>query len=140
MFVWLRMLLRRWLFGFVQRIAATEDAKIMATTTLRGLLHWQPAIEPRHFKMAQPLYEDLGYSRCEAHITQHRNIIIITGRFRSGSTFLWNIFRHIEGMTAYYEPFNERRWFDPRLRGDRVDQKHKYVEDYWREYDGLEML
>ena len=140
MFVRSRTRLRRGLFRFVQRIAATEDAKVMATNTLRGLLHWQPAIDPGHFKMAQPWYEDLGHSGREAQSAQHRNTIIITGRFRSGSTFLWNIFRHIEGMTAYYEPFNERRWFDPLRRGDRLDQTHKHVEDYWREYDGLDML
>jgi hypothetical protein len=140
MFDWSRMMLRQWLFRFLQRIAATQDTKIMATDTLRGLLHWQPDIDPRYFKMAQPLYEDLGHSRREAQLAQHRDAIIITGRFRSGSTFLWNIFRHIEGMTTYYEPFNERRWFDSLARGDRLDQTHKHVEDYWREYDGLEML
>jgi hypothetical protein len=133
-------MLRRWLFQLVQRIAATEDAKSMAANTLRGLLHWQPEIDPRHFKMAQPLYEGLGQSRREERLAQHRNAIIITGRFRSGTTFLWNIFRHIEGMTAYYEPFNERRWFDPLSRGERVDQTHKHVENYWYEYDGLAML
>ena len=140
MFVGLRTMLRRGLFQFVQRIATTEDAKVMATNTLRGLLHWQPDIDPSRFKMAQPLYDDLGHSHRAAQTGRHRNAIIITGRFRSGSTFLWNIFRHIEGMTAYYEPFNERRWFDPCTRGDRLDQTHKHVEDYWREYDGLDML
>ena len=43
---------------------------------------------------------------------RRRPPIFITARFRTGSTLLWNIFRHIEGCTAYYEPFNERRWFD----------------------------
>jgi hypothetical protein len=90
--------------------------------------------------MAQPLYEELGQSRGDEQIVRHRNAIIITGRFRSGTTFLWNIFRHIDGMTAYYEPFNERQWFDPLMRGDRIDHTHKHVDDYWREYDGLEML
>ena len=39
--------------------------------------------------------------------------------------------------TAYYEPLNERRWFDPSIRGDRIDETHIGVDDYWREYDGL---
>src|SRR5262245_11398537 len=98
MFLWSRMRLRRVFFHFLQRVAATEDAKVMATDTLRGLLRWQPAIDPKHFKMAQPLYEELGQHHCEAQVAQPRNAIIITGRFRSGSTFLWNIFRHIENM------------------------------------------
>ncbi len=66
--------------------------------------------------------------------------IIITGRFRSGSTLLWNIFRDIPGCTAYYEPFNERRWFDASCRGDGVDGTHQGVSDYWREYQGFEDL
>lgn len=66
--------------------------------------------------------------------------IFITARFRSGSTLLWNLFRGIPGTTAYYEPFNERRWFDPSHRGGRVDASHLGVDDYWREYEGLESL
>jgi hypothetical protein len=46
----------------------------------------------------------------------------------------------VQGCTAYYEPFNERRWFDPTTRGRRVDQTHRGVEDYWKEYAGLEDL
>jgi hypothetical protein len=66
--------------------------------------------------------------------------IFITGRFRSGSTLLWNIFRNIEGCTAYYEPFNERRWFDQSGRGEQVDNTHLGVTDYWNEYNGLDRL
>jgi len=63
--------------------------------------------------------------------------VFITARFRSGSTLLCNLFRQVDACTAYYEPFNERRWFDPSVRGNRVDPTHRDVEDYWREYDAL---
>ncbi len=66
--------------------------------------------------------------------------IFISSRFRSGSTFLWNIFRHLENCTAYYEPFNERQWFDSSKRGDRVDNTHRGVENYWEEYQGMDDL
>ena len=66
--------------------------------------------------------------------------IFITGRFRSGSTLLWNLFRHIEGITSYYEPFNERRWFDEATRGERIDPTHRHVTEYWSEYVGLTEL
>lgn len=66
--------------------------------------------------------------------------IFITARFRTGSTLLWNLFRHLPATTAYYEPFNERRWFDRDKRGTYVDPKHLNVSDYWREYDGLDEL
>ena len=63
--------------------------------------------------------------------------IFITGRFRSGSTLLWNIFRNLDGHTAYYEPFNERRWFDMEQRGQHTDNTHRGVSEYWSEYTGL---
>lgn len=63
--------------------------------------------------------------------------VFITARFRSGSTLLWQLFRAIPTATAFYEPHNERRWFDPATRGGRVDQTHLGVDDYWREYDGM---
>jgi len=63
--------------------------------------------------------------------------IFISGRFRSGSTLVWNLFRHVPGCHAYYEQLNERRWFDPGRRGDRVDATHLGVDDYWREYEGV---
>ena len=33
--------------------------------------------------------------------------IFLTGRFRSGTTVLWNIFNAQDGYTAYYEPLND---------------------------------
>lgn len=66
--------------------------------------------------------------------------VFITARFRTGSTLLWNLFRHVGGCTAYYEPLNERRWFDPAARGDRMDRTHLGAEEYWREYEGLSHL
>ena len=66
--------------------------------------------------------------------------MIITARFRSGSTLLWNLFRALKSCTAYYEPFNERRWFDPVAHGSHTDPTHRGVDDYWKEYEGLEEL
>ena len=61
--------------------------------------------------------------------------IFITGRFRSGSTFLWQLFRHIDGITAYYEPLNENRWFLERRY--KTDPTHLGVSNYAEEYRGL---
>lgn len=73
-------------------------------------------------------------------IIDNNNVTFITGRFRSGSTLLWNILRDVPDTTSYYEPFNERRWFDTDKRGKGIDSTHLGVEDYWREYDGLDFL
>jgi hypothetical protein len=35
--------------------------------------------------------------------------VFVTGRFRSGSTLMWSLFRNVPGCTAFYEPLNERR-------------------------------
>lgn len=67
-------------------------------------------------------------------------VIFITGRFRSGSTLMWNLFRHAESCTSYYEPFNERQWFCKKTRGDRLDLSHQKVTEYWSEYDSLPEL
>lgn len=73
-------------------------------------------------------------------VAERDDIVFISSRFRSGSTVFWNLFRQLDGYTAYYEPFNERKWFDPDLRGERVDSTHRGVATYWDEYDGLEIL
>lgn len=66
-----------------------------------------------------------------------RGPIFATGRFRAGTTLLWTLLRHAGDTTAYYEPFNPRRWFDPATRGDRVDPSHRGVDRYWSEYVDL---
>jgi hypothetical protein len=66
--------------------------------------------------------------------------IFITARFRSGSTLLWQIFQRLEGFTAYYEPLNERRWFNPKYRGNSVDESHRGTTDYAENYENLEFL
>lgn len=82
-------------------------------------------------------YAGLGEAASGDH---DKPAIFITGRFRSGSTLLWNLFRQLDGCTAYYEPFNERQWFNPVLRGEGVDKTHRGVDDYWREYESMEQL
>jgi hypothetical protein len=68
------------------------------------------------------------------------DIVFVSSRYRSGSTLLWNIFRQLPNCTSYYEPFNERRWFDSNTRGDITDSTHRGVQDYWAEYNNLSEL
>jgi hypothetical protein len=82
-------------------------------------------------------YKDLGRADTDE---ASRRPIFVTARFRSGSTLLWNVFRHVPECRAFYEPLNERRWFDPSSRGNQVDGTHRGVSDYWREYEGLTYL
>lgn len=66
--------------------------------------------------------------------------VFVTSRFRSGSTLLWQSLDRLQGITAYYEPLNERRWFDPDVRGRDVDASHRGTTSYSRHYDGLHEL
>jgi hypothetical protein len=88
-------------------------------------------------ELADQPYADLPTPASTSSASTRSDIVFITARFRSGSTLLWNLFRQVPGVTAYYEPFNERKWFDPATRGNRIDSTHRQVESYWREYDGL---
>lgn len=80
-----------------------------------------------------------GYdlARAEAPQPVLPSPVFITARFRSGSTFLWQLFRAIEGVTAYYEPLNERRWFLHPERSAASDPSHRGVNSYGLEYAGM---
>ena len=124
----------------LRKVSQTSDAKGMVADILDGLLH-SSARTLLQGGGGQPIpYSDLG--EWGGHVpTAHRSdIVFITGRFRSGSTLLWNLFRQMDNCTAYYEPFNERRWFDSSARGNRMDATHRGVSDYWKEYDGLQAI
>lgn len=89
---------------------------------------------------ALPDYQEPGYvPRWKSEVAP-RSPVFISARFRSGSTLLWQCFHRLEGFTAYYEPFNDRQWFDPKRRGNQVDTSHRGVDDYASNYDNLEHL
>lgn len=100
----------------------------------------------RHCAQPLPVLDNLvsPYSSMPSKLvsaaSERDDIVFITSRFRSGSTLLWNLFRQTTNCTAYYEPFNERQWFNEKMRGDNVDNTHRGVNDYWAEYDGLNQL
>jgi Sulfotransferase family len=134
---WIRRPLCKFLFSFLGKIADTDEAKAIAVTTLKGLLNRDQGLLASQTGQTEPPYPDLGGTVNQARTCDRTDIVFITARFRTGSTLLWNLFRNMGGMTAYYEPLNERRWFDPSSRGDRLDPTHRKVSDYWKEYEAL---
>jgi len=124
--------IRAQFFRTLQRALQTDDGREMVVEALSGLTAWRPALPA---DPVPPPYDELG--RAAEPPRDYTGTVFITARFRTGSTLLWNIFRHVDGRVAYYEPLNERRWFDPASRGSRVDRTHRGVDDYWREYEGL---
>ena len=133
---WFRNRLRNALFGVGRGVAATDDGRDMLVDALDGVYAGRPCRVEGLAGQPAP-YTGLGEA---APPSGGAGTIFITGRFRSGSTLLWNLFRHLNGFTAYYEPFNERRWFDPATRGSATDPTHRNVADYWAEYEGLSEL
>jgi hypothetical protein len=66
-----------------------------------------------------------------AHISSKS--LFVVGRFRSGSTALWNILRHIPDVTTYYEPCHDSLL--EHLRAHTLaDPSHVGVSEYWKEY------
>lgn len=120
------------MFKTLQRAFRTDDGRQIAVEALHGLTAGRPRLPVPLPPMPYPDLDQQGVGRRD-----YAGSVFITARFRTGSTLLWNIFRHIEGCVAYYEPLNERRWFDAASRDDRVDRTHRGVEDYWQEYEGL---
>jgi len=132
----LRNLLRTQFFDLWKKACATDNGKNSVAESLGNLLEWRPTDVDADV-LAESPYDEIGRSSETRPTCERDDIIIVSARFRSGSTLLWNLFRNIPGFVSYYEPFNERRWFDPAARGERVDSTHRKVADYWAEYDGM---
>ena len=144
----MRKFVRDRFFGFLEKVGRTEDGRSILNRSLRSqgpaTVRWQDC-DLDSLPAPREKYPELGSSdaagESAATPTALRDdIVFVTSRFRSGSTLLWNLFRQVDGVTSYYEPFNERRWFDPAVRQGHTDESHRGVSDYWTEYNGLEEL
>lgn len=133
----LRTPLRRRFFESLRKAFQTDDGRLALTDALRDQLAWR---RDEVTNQVEPPPYELGEASAGMPTCQRDDIILITARFRSGSTLLWNLFRNIPECASFYEPFNERRWFDPASRGAGVDSTHRGVETYWQEYEGCEHL
>jgi hypothetical protein len=131
---------RRSFFAALRHVASIDESRQIFSNLLQTQNAAPFPQELSAHRQLQPPYPELCREREEPRGCHRSDVIFITGRFRSGSTLLWNLFRHVPSVTAYYEPFNERRWFDRAARGSHVDPTHLNVSDYWAEYEGLDVL
>ncbi|MCB1603569.1 MAG: sulfotransferase [Gammaproteobacteria bacterium] len=65
-------------------------------------------------------------------------IIFISGRFRSGTTMLWNIFNNLPQYMAWYEPLHTN--LISQIEYVKPKEDHIGVYDYWKNYRHLENL
>jgi hypothetical protein len=127
-------------FRFIRHVVGLEDSRDILSQELDRQNLLSCPQELSKCNDVETPYADLRRNSQSSRQRYYTGTVFITGRFRSGSTLLWNLFRNVPLVTSYYEPFNERRWFDQQLRGGRVDPTHLAVSDYWSEYNGLEEL
>jgi len=136
----IRPLLRESFFSFLKNLSKTDEFRSIVNEAIDNTASL-PVLDFSSLGVhAFQEYPLLGRAIGSDNTELAQNAVFITGRFRSGTTLLWNIFRQIESVTAYYEPFNERRWFDPHNRGNHTDLTHMGVKNYWAEYEGIEQL
>ena len=124
----------------LHRAAASEACRAIAVSSLNDVFDLHTELWRGLTSIPQPEYTELGQAQAPSEACLRSDVVIITARFRTGSTMLWNLFRNTEGCTAYYEPLSPSRYFDPTNRVERVNPTHRGVEEYWSEYQGLDEL
>lgn len=135
---WMNKPLRSFLFDVFKKATASDNGRAIVVSTLNGLLNPHTEVLESLNCQPEPSYLELGRFRGRIQTALRPDIIIITARFRTGSTLLWNLFRNTDGMTAYFEPLNPVRWFDPKVSiGRDVDPSHRGIKEYCSEYEGL---
>lgn len=65
-------------------------------------------------------------------------IVFISGRFRSGTSMLWNIFNQLPQYCAYYEPLHPNLL--SHIKHVKPKQDHIGIDDYWQSYSQIENL
>jgi len=133
----LRKLIKKQFVRFIRKVLETNTFQEEIFNILDDQRENHRIVLPIEYRESNVDYPELGLP--EMNITNKRNdIIFITARFRSGSTFLWNIFRNIPGCVAYYEPLIHE---GPKERGAgrqfQIDPTHLGVEDYHSEFRSI---
>ena len=96
----------------------------------------RPLAASPDLRHVESLFGHIGGSLHIQSSRQREDAIFLTGRFRSGTTVLWNIFNAQDGCTAYYEPLN-----DCLINGVRHTQpmkSHRGVTSYWDAYKPIQ--
>ncbi|MCF6289158.1 MAG: sulfotransferase [Proteobacteria bacterium] len=69
---------------------------------------------------------------------KNQQMIIISGRFRSGTSMLWNIFNNLPQYCAWYEPLHPNLLTHINFVKPKKD--HIGIDDYWENYSALKNI
>src|SRR5262245_22570414 len=98
-FVWkVRKSLRSEFFNFLHHLAGTDDSRELFVNLLREQSACPKPCELSHLHSIDRPYADLAWSGKPDRTRFRSDIVFVTGRFRSGSTLLWNLFRNVPGV------------------------------------------
>lgn len=126
----------------VKKLTGAVAERLAASWRLREAMRDVVAAAHPHTQAAPPPAAPFPYarppadSRPDERPAARRPAVFVTARFRTGSTFLWQLLSAANGVTAYYEPLNERRWFLPDEAAG-TDPTHRGVTSYAANYAGL---
>lgn len=67
-----------------------------------------------------------------------KNVIFISGRFRSGTSMLWNLFEQHPDYHAWYEPLHSNLL--EHIRHVKPQKDHLGIQDYWKNYRKIKGL
>lgn len=68
----------------------------------------------------------------------NKQVIFISGRFRSGTSMLWNIFNQLPEYCAWYEPLHPNLL--SHIKYVKPKEDHVGIDDYWQNYLNLSDL
>jgi hypothetical protein len=74
----------------------------------------------------------------QANDIDNKKLIFISGRFRSGTSMLWNIFDRLPQYRAWYEPLHPNLL--SHINYVKPKEDHLAIDDYWRSYAQLHDL
>ena len=136
----IKRILKTPIYRLIDTLASSQYVKEKLWETGRDLFAQARPVSVERMTLAPVPPQYRAASRAGGQSPGADSPVFITARFRSGSTFLWQLFRNIDGITCNYEPLNEAEWMARDADSAPVDATHIGVDDYRLEYEGLEDL
>jgi len=125
------------LFKIVTKLTRSARFEEEIRKILKELMRPDSIMHEIDYSDEVPEYRELP-SLADKGVDVDKEVILITAGFRSGSTLLWNIFRQLDGFTAYYEPLLHEK---PSNRGEgrnhKTDPSHIGIDDYHSEIKSI---